>query len=45
MYADLREGKLKLLYVAPERLSGEAFAERLRRVKISLLAIDEAHCI
>ena len=45
VYADLREGKLKLLYVAPERLSGEAFIERLRRVKISLLAIDEAHCI
>ena len=45
VYADLREGKLKLLYVAPERLSGETFLERLRRVKISLLAIDEAHCI
>ena len=45
VYADLREGKLKLLYVAPERLSGEAFLNRLRRVKISLLAIDEAHCI
>lgn len=45
VYADLREGKLKLLYVAPERLSGESFIERLRRVKISLLAIDEAHCI
>ncbi|MDR3403891.1 MAG: RecQ family ATP-dependent DNA helicase [Chthoniobacter sp.] len=45
VYADLRAGKLKLLYVAPERLSGEAFLERLRRVKISLVAIDEAHCI
>jgi ATP-dependent DNA helicase RecQ len=45
VYADLRAGTLKLLYVAPERLSGEAFLERLRRVKISLLAIDEAHCI
>jgi ATP-dependent DNA helicase RecQ len=45
VYADLREGRLKLLYVAPERLSGEAFLERLRRVKLSLLAIDEAHCI
>jgi ATP-dependent DNA helicase RecQ len=45
VYADLREGKLKLLYVAPERLSGETFLDRLRRVKISLLAIDEAHCI
>ncbi len=45
VYADLRAGALKLLYVAPERLSGEAFVDRLRRVKISLLAIDEAHCI
>ncbi len=45
VYADLRAGTLKLLYVAPERLSGEAFIDRLRRVKISLLAIDEAHCI
>ena len=43
--ADLSAGVLKLLYVAPERLSGEAFMNRLRRVNISLLAIDEAHCI
>ncbi len=28
-----RAGKLKLLYVAPERLSGESFLDRLRRVK------------
>jgi ATP-dependent DNA helicase RecQ len=45
VYADLRSGKLKLLYVAPERLSGETFLDRLRRVRISLMAIDEAHCI
>lgn len=45
VYADLRAGVLKLLYVAPERLAGEAFLERLRRVRLSLLAIDEAHCI
>lgn len=45
VYADLRNGSLKLLYVAPERLSGEAFLDRLRRVRISLMAIDEAHCI
>ena len=45
VYADLRAGTLKLLYVAPERLSGETFIERIRRVKISMLAIDEAHCI
>ena len=45
VYADLRAGNLKLLYVAPERLSGEAFVDRLRRAPISLMAIDEAHCI
>jgi ATP-dependent DNA helicase RecQ len=45
VYGDLRAGTLKLLYVAPERLSGEAFLDRLRRAHISLVAIDEAHCI
>jgi ATP-dependent DNA helicase RecQ len=45
LYADMTAGKLKLLYIAPERLSNEAFISRLRRMKISLLAIDEAHCI
>ena len=45
VFADLRAGNLKLLYVAPERLSGEAFIDRLRKVQISMLAIDEAHCI
>jgi ATP-dependent DNA helicase RecQ len=45
VYADLRTGTLKLLYIAPERLSGEMFLDRLRRVRISLVAIDEAHCI
>ncbi len=38
-------GDLKLLYVAPERLASEALVERLRRIPISLLAIDESHCI
>src|SRR4051812_24251414 len=45
VYAKLRAGSLKLLYVAPERLAGEAFLDRLRRARISLIAIDEAHCI
>jgi ATP-dependent DNA helicase RecQ len=45
VYADLRAGSLKLLYVAPERLTGESFVDRLRRTRISLVAIDEAHCI
>jgi ATP-dependent DNA helicase RecQ len=42
---DARSGKLKLLYVAPERLSNERFLEFLKSVNIALLAIDEAHCI
>ncbi len=45
LYADMAAGKLKLLYIAPERLSNETFIVRLRRMKVSLLAIDEAHCI
>jgi len=43
--ADLRSGALKLLYVAPERLSNERFIQKLRGLKIALLVIDEAHCI
>lgn len=41
----MRSGRLKLLYIAPERLMSESFMERLSRTKISLLAIDESHCI
>jgi ATP-dependent DNA helicase RecQ len=41
----LREGKLDLLYVAPERLLMEEFLEFLTTLKISLFAIDEAHCV
>ncbi len=38
-------GEIKLLYVAPERFDFGRTAERLRKVGVSLLAIDEAHCI
>ena len=38
-------GKEKFLYVSPERLSSEIFIERLLKMKVNLLAIDEAHCI
>ena len=43
----LRDNKLKMLYVAPERLMGNAlqFIEFLRKLNVSLFAIDEAHCI
>ena len=38
-------GDVKFLYVAPERLHNEMLVARLRKMNISLLAIDEAHCI
>ncbi len=38
-------GDFKFLYVSPERLKTEIFIERARLMKISMLAIDEAHCI
>ena len=38
-------GDVKFLYVAPERLSSEMFRLRVDRMNVSLLAIDEAHCI
>jgi ATP-dependent DNA helicase RecQ len=41
----LRDGRLKLLYVAPERFNNERFLAQLGQTKISLFAIDEAHCI
>ncbi len=38
-------GDKKFLYVSPERLETELFQERLKKMNVSLLAIDEAHCI
>ncbi len=38
-------GDLKFLYVAPERIAGDTFRTRLRSMNVSLLAVDEAHCI
>jgi ATP-dependent DNA helicase RecQ len=43
--ARVDRGELKLLYVAPERFDFGRTAERLRSAGVSLLAIDEAHCI
>ena len=43
--ARAERGEIKLLYVAPERFDYGKTAERLRDVGVSLLAIDEAHCI
>ncbi len=41
----MREGTLKLVYVAPERFTNERFLAELKRTKVALFAIDEAHCI
>ncbi len=43
--AMLFQGRLKLLYVSPERLSLDRFLEELGQVSLSFIAIDEAHCI
>ncbi len=43
--ADVVSGKTKLLYVAPETLTKESNIEFLKSVKISFVAVDEAHCI
>jgi ATP-dependent DNA helicase RecQ len=45
IHGDIASGSLKLLYVAPERFLSESFLAAIRRAKVSLLAIDEAHCI
>lgn len=41
----LEQGRLKLLYMAPERLASGAAVAMLRRVGVSLIAVDEAHCV
>ncbi|MGB1217948.1 MAG: RecQ family ATP-dependent DNA helicase, partial [Saprospiraceae bacterium] len=38
-------GDTKLLYISPERLTTDLFRERLRKMDVNLLAIDESHCI
>ncbi len=45
VYERLEANSLKLLYIAPERFANETFRQRLKRLPIQLIAIDEAHCI
>ena len=42
---DVRAGKVKLLYVAPERLVMSSFVDLLKSTPLALFAIDEAHCV
>jgi ATP-dependent DNA helicase RecQ len=45
VFAALDEGRLKLLYMAPERLASAATLPMLRRINCTLIAVDEAHCV
>lgn len=45
VFSALEAGRLDLLYVSPEGLSSGALVERLSRYPISLIAVDEAHCV
>lgn len=43
--ADVLAGRVKLLYVTPERFRNEEFVAAIRTVDVALLAVDEAHCV
>lgn len=42
---EAENNKYRLLYVAPERLESESFIELIKNIKISMIAVDEAHCV
>lgn len=42
---EVQNGEYRLLYIAPERLESQSFLNQLKRVKVPLIAVDEAHCI
>jgi ATP-dependent DNA helicase RecQ len=44
-WSKLNAGELRLLFVSPERLAGDGLVSRLRRLGVTRLAIDEAHCV
>ena len=44
-WTDAEHGRYELLYVAPERLQSDLFQARAHRLDVSLLAVDEAHCV
>lgn len=45
VFQAIDDGRLKLLYLAPERLASGAALGLLRRARVSLIAVDEAHCV
>ena len=45
IYSRMQMGQLKLVYVSPERVLMRDFVERLETLSLSMIAVDEAHCI
>ncbi len=45
VFAALDQGRLRLLYMAPERLASASTLQMLRRIGTSMIAVDEAHCV
>ena len=45
IYNRMNSGQLKLIYVSPERVLTQDFIERLSHINLSMIAVDEAHCI
>lgn len=45
VYNRMHQGKVKMVYVSPERVLMRDFIERLQHLEINLIAIDEAHCV
>ena len=45
VFSALDDGRLKLLYMAPERLASAGTLPMLRRINCTLIAVDEAHCV
>lgn len=42
---DIRSGRIKILYIAPERFASDSFREEFSKMDVHLLAVDEAHCV
>ncbi len=45
VFETIRQKRLKLLYLSPERLLSDGFVEQLKKTELSFIAIDEAHCV
>ena len=45
IFSGIEENKYKIIYITPERFENYDFIERIKKIKISQIAIDEAHCI